>query len=112
MNNENTVVMCGFDLFFSNASWLQLQTIAKSLGGNSSFDFIQQSATYMFEQPRLITVKEIQMAHDVVRETGECLAELHGCEYAANELYLRTNPEALPDVRTHTNVVSIKPRSM
>ena len=112
MNDANTVVMRGFDLFFSNASWLQLQAIAKSLGGNSSFDFLQQSATYMFEQPRLIKVKEIQTAHDFVRETGECMAELHGCEYAANELYLRTNPETLPDVRTHTNVVSIKPRSM
>ena len=112
MNNADTVVMRGFDLFFRNASWLQLQAIAEDLGGDSSFDFLQQSATYMFEMPRIITVQGIQLAHDVVRETGECMAERHGCEYETNELYLRTNPETLPNVLTQTNVVSIKPRSM
>lgn len=112
MNHADTVVIRGFDLFFRNASWLQLQAIAEVLGGDSSFDFLQQSATYMFEKPRFITVKETEMAYDVVRETGECMAEFHGCEYAANELYLRTNTETLPNVFTQTNGVSIKPRSM
>jgi hypothetical protein len=108
MEDDEYVLVRGFDLLFSNASWAQLQVIADELGGKSSFDFLEQRATYMFEQPRYVEIDDLQFVHDAANEVGHHMAALHGCEYEVSELYIRAMPDALEPVGHTVNITSIK----
>lgn len=91
MTENEIVKVRGFDLFFHNASWLNVQDIASALGGNSSFDPLEQRATYMFEKARYIELGKLSEVHDIVNQVGESMAEANGCNYVTSELYLTTN---------------------
>lgn len=108
MKNQTILVWRGFDLFFRNVSQAQLQAIAEDLGGNSSYDFVEQRATYMCEERQYIPLNRVHEVHAVVRSVGRRMAATHGGECIANELYLGAENVALPEIRRRLNVVSEK----
>ena len=108
MKHHNVLVVKGFDLFFKDASWLQMQAIAEDLGKRGSFEFIEQRATYMFEYDRMIAVQDLKSLHQTVKATGVNLAKKHGCSYEANELYLNATHANLQKIKKQVSVVSVK----
>ncbi len=106
--DNEIVVVRGFDLFFKNTSLYELQSIAKDLGGNSRFEFIEQRATYMFENAYCVPVTETKKFHEVLHALGNSLASKHGGDYYASEIYLSTKYAALRTISQQVEVVSIK----
>ena len=81
----------GFDLFFENINKSTLIEIAKDLGGNSSFDLLEMSATYMFEKPRYMLTHKINFIHEYLKNLGMKYQDQYGCKYKWSELYLKVN---------------------
>lgn len=81
----------GFDLFFENINKNTLIEIAKDLGGNSSFDLLEMSATYMFEKSRYMLSHEITFIHECLKNLGMKYQDQYGCKYKWSELYLKVN---------------------
>jgi hypothetical protein len=107
---ENQVlVVRGFDLFFQNTSWLELQSIAEDLDGNYSFEFTEQRATHMFIAGSRMRLHKTKELHQVLHVLGNSMAKKHGGSYYASELYLLTSDTALPEIRKQVDVVSVKP---
>ena len=86
---EKIVLVCGFDMFFQNASWLDMQKIANDLGGKSDFDPIEQRATYMFEKEREITIDNLPEMYERVEDAGQKLAMKYSCQYLNSGLHYR-----------------------
>lgn len=90
---EKTVLVRGFDMFFENASWLDMQEIANDLGGKNDFDPVEQRATYMFEEERGITLDQLPYMHELVEDAGQKLAMKYSCQYRNSGLHFRLEEE-------------------
>ena len=89
MNYEKYIVLRGQDFFFSKASNKTLQAIANELGGNSSYDFEQQKATFMFSKEILMEINKLDYCHEITNALGTHFGIKYGCDFIASELYLR-----------------------
>lgn len=90
---EKIVLVRGFDMFFENASWLDMQEIANDLGGKSDFDPVEQRATYMFEEERGITLEQLPDVYELVEDAGQKLAMKYSCQYRNSGLHYRLEEE-------------------
>ena len=89
--NMEFIEVRGFDLFFEDISRYSLLEIAKDLGGDSSFDEVEMSATYMFEKTRYIFAHEISFFHECLKNLGMKYQNQYGSKYKWSELYLKVN---------------------
>jgi hypothetical protein len=95
MSKETTVLVRGFDMFFTDASASALENIAKQLGGRYSFNVAEGRASYMFEKIQRVPVDELDQAHKVIHTLGREYAASHGCNYIASELYITISEDKL-----------------
>lgn len=93
MNNNHTLLVRGFDIFFSGASEEKLTKIAMQLGGRYSFNTKQGRATYMFEKIITTDFEKLSKVHATVNNLGRALAAAFTCKFIASELYVTTNSE-------------------
>ncbi|MGV0958529.1 MAG: hypothetical protein ACOYB1_01740 [Limnohabitans sp.] len=93
MNSNSIVHVRGFDLFFSDASALTIENIAKQLGGRFSFNTEEGRATHMFENIQKIPDSEIFNIHKTLRNFGEMFALTYNCKYICSELYVTTSQD-------------------
>ena len=100
---EKTVLVRGFDMFFQNASWLDMQEIANDLGGKSDFDPVEQRATYMFEKEREVTLDNLHDMYELVEDTGQKLATKYSCQYRNSGLHYRLEEEGSLGARVEGN---------
>ncbi|MBU3556261.1 hypothetical protein ICN18_01295 [Polynucleobacter sp. Ross1-W9] len=90
-NFENLVLVKGFDLFFDGICEDDLKKVALDLGGNSSFDFESQKATYMFSKAIYINLDKIHEGHRIADATGKYYSCMYDCNYVVSELYLNVS---------------------
>jgi hypothetical protein len=96
---NDTILVRGFDLFFTNLSNQSLENIAKQLGGRYSFNFSEGRATYMFESIQMFEHIKIKELHSAVNAFGELFALTYDCTYLHNELYLTVPKSTLPKIK-------------
>ncbi len=89
--NMEFIEVRGFDLFFEDISRYSLIEIAKDLGGDSSFNEVEMSATYMFEKPRYIFAHEISFFHECLKNLGMKYQHQYGHKFKWSEVYLKIN---------------------
>jgi hypothetical protein len=92
---ENLVLVQGFDLFFDGLCEDDLKKVALDLGGNSSFDFATQKATYMFSKAIYINLNKIHEGHRITDATGRYYSYMYDCNYVKSELYLKVSENQL-----------------
>ena len=95
MSKENTVLIRGFDMFFTDASASALENIAKQLGGRYSFNVAEGRASYMFEKIQRVPVDGLNEVHRITHQLGREYAASQGCTYVASELYITTSEDNL-----------------
>jgi hypothetical protein len=89
--NMEIIEVRGFDLFFENINKSTLIEVAKDLGGNSSFNILEMSATHMFEKSRYVLSHDINFIHEFLKNLGIKYQDQYGCKYKWSELYLKVN---------------------
>lgn len=100
---EKIVLVRGFDMFFQNATWLNMQEIAKDLGGKSEFDPVEQRATYIFEKEREVMINDLPDMYELVEDAGQKLATKYSCQYRNSGLHYRLEEEGSWGARVEGN---------
>ncbi len=93
--NDHLAVVKGVDFDFQEASQETINQIANEFGGESYFDPFDQRVTYMFNDPYVVQLSEIEDIHESLCELGRHAEERYGCRYIGNELYLSTSEEGV-----------------
>jgi hypothetical protein len=98
MSQATTVLVRGFDMFFTGADALALENIAKQLGGRYSFNVAEGRASYMFEKIQTVPVDGLKKMHQFIHKLGREYAASQGCTYVASELYITASQDGLSDL--------------
>ena len=85
----------GFDLFFSNASDETIESIARQLGGNYDFDFIEERVTHMFGRELLLPIDKIGEIHVAADNVGKMFEAHYNCKYESSEFYLKVSENSV-----------------